>query len=126
MTAFLNRPDAPGMAVFDTRLGLTLLDVAGSPEDPAARLVVANLYRRAVRTTDGYVAREAFTYPLFSVLATGQEQNACRALLHACGLESGTLPEYLSELLAAALITSHGVIRRSVGFPEHACPIGEK
>ncbi|MGW0708180.1 hypothetical protein ACWD4G_19870 [Streptomyces sp. NPDC002643] len=115
VTNYLERPDQDGMAVFDTRLGLMVLDLVDSAKDPAARLVVAELHRRTMRTTDGYSAREALAHPLFTALATDQEAQDCRALLHDCALGTGALPGKLSDQLTAALRTSDQVIRRNFG-----------
>ncbi|HZX39719.1 MAG TPA: hypothetical protein VFF37_15570, partial [Streptomyces sp.] len=114
VTTYLERPDRDDMAVFDTRLGLAVLDVVDSVKDPAARLVVAELHRRTMKTTDGYAARESLAHPLFTALATDWEAQDCRALLHACALEAGTLPSELGDQLAAALLTSDRVIRSSL------------
>ncbi|MEU7183247.1 MULTISPECIES: hypothetical protein [Streptomyces] len=125
-TTYLERLDKDDMAVFDTRLGLAVLDVVDSVNDPAARLVVAELHRRTMKTTDGYAAREILAHPLFTALATYQEAQDCRALLRACALEAGTLPSELSDQLAAALRTSDRVIRGSVDHPERAHTSGRE
>ncbi|AXI79783.1 hypothetical protein [Peterkaempfera bronchialis] len=118
VTTYLERPDRDDTAVFDTRLGLAVLDVVGSGKDPVARLVVTELHRRTIKTTDGYAAREVLSHPLFIALATDREARDCRALLHACSLEAGVLPTELGDQLTAALRTSDRVIRRSVARPE--------
>lgn len=114
VSAYLERPDQDGMAVFNTRLGLAVLDVIDSAEDPAARLVIAELHRRTMKTTDGYAARETLPHPFFKALATEQETQDCRALLRDCALEAGSLPGELRDQLAAALRTSDRIIRRSL------------
>jgi hypothetical protein len=114
LTTYLERPDQDDMAVFDTRLGLAVLDMVDSPKDPAARLVVTELHRRTMKTTDGYAARETLSHPLFTALATNREVEDCRALLRACSLEAGALPNEQGDQLTSALRTSDRVIRRSV------------
>ncbi|WP_406730727.1 hypothetical protein [Streptomyces sp. NBC_01794] len=126
VTTYLERPDRDDMTVFNTRLGLAVLDVIASPEDPAARLVVAELHRRTNKATDGYAARETLAHPLFTSLATDREAQDCRALLHACALETGPLPNELRGQLTKALRTSDHTIRKSVAHLERACPIGQK
>jgi hypothetical protein len=118
LTTYLNRPEKNDLAFFDTRLGLTILDVIGTADEPAARRVAAELYRRTVRATDGYAAREALQHLLFTALTTDREKRACRALLDACALQSGTLPAELRDHLAVALRESDLVIRRSARLPE--------
>ncbi|MFE0673467.1 hypothetical protein [Streptomyces sp. NPDC058867] len=115
VSTYLQRPDSNDLTVFNTRLGLALLDLAAPPEDSAARLVVAKLHRRTIKTTDGYAARETLAHPLFTTLATDREAQDCRAVLHACALGTGTLPNKLHYQLAKALRTSDHTIRTSVG-----------
>ncbi|TQK42320.1 hypothetical protein FBY35_3699 [Streptomyces sp. SLBN-118] len=126
VTTYLERPDRDDMTVFNTRLGLAVLDVIASPEDPAARLVVVELHRRTNKATDGYAARETLAHPLFTALATDREAQDCRALLHACALGTGSLPNELRGQLVKALRKSAHVIRQSVAHLERACPIGQK
>lgn len=125
-TAFLERPDRGDLAVFDTRLGLAVLDMVDSVKDPIARLVVSELHRRTMKTTDGYAARESLKHALFTALATDREAQDCRALLHACALGVGILPGALGDQLAAALRTSSRVIRQSVVRPGRTCTIVQK
>ncbi|WP_075662588.1 hypothetical protein [Streptomyces acidiscabies] len=126
VTTYIERPDEDGMTVFDTRLGLAVLDVLPSPVDPVARVVVGELYRRTIKATDGYAARETLAHPLFTALATDREAQDCRALLHACALEAGSLPTGLSSQLAKALCTSDRTIRKSLASPKRACTVGQK
>lgn len=121
VTTYLARPDQDDLVVFDTRLGLTVLDVVNSVEDPAARRVVAELHRRTMKATDGYAARETLAHPLFTALATDQEVRDSRALLHTCALDAGMFPIELGEQLSAALCTSAHVIRQNANYPEQAC-----
>ncbi|BCL28582.1 hypothetical protein ACFFS2_30410 [Streptomyces aurantiacus] len=121
VTTYLERPDQDDMVVFDTRLGLTVLDVVNSAEDPAtARKVVAELHRRTMKATDGYAARETLAHPLFTSLATDQEVRDSRALLHTCALGTGMFPNELGEQLSAALRTSNHVIRRNTNYLQQA------
>ncbi|MDQ0773007.1 hypothetical protein QF026_001473 [Streptomyces aurantiacus] len=126
VTTYLERPDQDDMVVFDTRLGLALLDMVDSVKDPAARKVVTELHRRTMKTTDGYAARETLAHGLFTALATDQEVRDCRALLHACALETGTLPVELDDQLTAALRTCDRAIRQHADHPERVCTIGQK
>jgi hypothetical protein len=123
LTTYFERPDGDDLTVFNMRLGLTALDVIASPEDPAARLVVAELHRRTITATDGYAAREALAHPLFTALATAQEAKDCRALLHACALGAGVFPSDLRGQLAKALRMSDHTIRKNVACLERACMI---
>ncbi|MGQ4516759.1 hypothetical protein [Streptomyces sp. DW26H14] len=114
VSAYLARIDVPGMTVFNTRLGLTTLDAIASPEDPAARMVVANLHRRVTETTDGYAAREILEHPSFTALVTDREARDCRDLLRACALNTGAFSAGLRDELTTAVRASEHVIRASV------------
>ncbi|MFP3991017.1 hypothetical protein U9R90_26825 [Streptomyces sp. E11-3] len=103
-----------GMTVFGIRLGLTILDVIGTTEAPAARHVVNELHRRTKKTNDGYAARESLTHPLFTALATDRQQQDCQNLVQACGLEAGRLPNDLHGQLSGALQISDHTIRDSL------------
>ncbi|WP_455357165.1 hypothetical protein [Streptomyces sp. SYSU K217416] len=114
VNTYLKRDGEHGMTVFDTRLGLTVLDAVDSAKAPAARHVVENLHRRAADTNDGYAAHEILAHPLFTVLATDRQAQHCRDLVHACALGAGAFPDELNDELTAALHTSDSVIRDSL------------
>ncbi|MFF3750516.1 hypothetical protein ACFYYH_08665 [Streptomyces sp. NPDC002018] len=111
---YLGRGVEPGMNVFDARLGLTVLDVIGSAENPAARRVVAELHRRTTEANDGHAARESLAHPLFTALASNRETQDCRELVLACALGAAAFPDELYDELHAALHVSDRVIRDSV------------
>ncbi|MFF7143328.1 hypothetical protein ACFZB5_19110 [Streptomyces nodosus] len=114
VTVYSGRKTEPGMIVFDTRLGLTVLDAIGSAEALAAHRIVEDLHRRTTDAEDGYAARESLAHPLFTETATDRQVQDCRALVRACALGSGTLPNELRGELTAALRASDRVIRESL------------
>ncbi|MBY8889220.1 hypothetical protein K7472_30885 [Streptomyces sp. PTM05] len=109
---FLGREAEPGLTVFDTRLGLTVLDAVGL-EHPGARSVAEDLMRRATASLNGYAARDLISHALFAALATDGEARACRDLIRACGLGAELLPDELSSELSTALDRSEAVITQS-------------
>lgn len=117
VTTYSERKSEPGMTVFDTRLGLTVLDAIGPANAPVAHLIVDVLHRRTTDAQDGYAARENLAHPLFTAIATDRQAQDCRALTRACALGAGTIPDELQEELTAALRASDTVIRRSLGHP---------
>ncbi|MBZ6171209.1 hypothetical protein KVH24_03935 [Streptomyces olivaceus] len=117
VTVHSGRKTEPGMIVFDTRLGLTVLDAIGSAEALAAHRIVEDLHRRTTDSEDGYAARESLAHPLFTETATDRQVHDCRALVRACALGSGTLPNELRGELTAALRASDRVIRESLARP---------
>ncbi|MER5771153.1 hypothetical protein [Streptomyces sp. NPDC001985] len=114
VAVYLQRPAEPGMTVFDIRLGLTVLDTLASIEAPAAQLVVGKLHRATVEAEDGYAARELLAHPLFLTLATVREAQDCHALVRACALGAGAIPDHPHGGLSAALRASGKVIRDSL------------
>lgn len=123
---YLGGLDGDDLTVFNTRLGLTALDMFASPERAEARLVVEELHRRAIKASDGYAAREILAHPLCAALATDREAQECRALLTACALGAGTIPDALRDQLDHAVRTSDHTIRDSVAKQDHPCPIEQE
>ncbi|MGK9462804.1 hypothetical protein ACSLFT_22600 [Streptomyces sp. G6] len=114
VTAYISRKTEPGMTVFDTRLGLTVLDTTGSTETPAARRIVDDLHRRTTQARDGYAARETLTSPLFTAIASGRQAQDCRDLVSACALGGGGMPDELRGDLVSVVRTGDSVIRASL------------
>lgn len=117
MRAHCGRETVPGLAVFDTRLSLTVLDALGTTEHPAARPVVDELIRRTTQARDGYAAREVLSHPGCTALMTFRQTQDLNRLVRSCALASGAFPPGLWAELSAALRTSNGVIKRS----HHGC-----
>lgn len=115
VNTYLDRAAEPGLTVFDTRLGLTVLDAIGSSEHPATRRLAKDLARRTAEARDGYAAREILTHPLATPLLTDQQTQDCNDLVRACALGAGAIPDALHSDLSAALHTSDRVIRNSLG-----------
>ncbi|MFF3525225.1 hypothetical protein WID27_00680 [Streptomyces sp. F41] len=109
---------APGMTVFDTRLGLTILDLLEPHQDAAAHQLVGELHRRTITATDGYAARECLADARFAALAEPSEVEAAQQLVRACALGSGSLPEPWLSKITEALRLSDAVIRESVGLSQ--------
>ncbi|AZK97091.1 MULTISPECIES: hypothetical protein [Streptomyces] len=103
----------PGTAIFNIRLGLTILDVIGA-DIATARHIANELHHRATKQNDGYAALENLRHPLFNALASAEQQGECREILGACSLGAGRLPDELRKLLMAAVSTSDRTIRRTV------------
>ncbi|MFJ9822291.1 hypothetical protein ACIRU3_45155 [Streptomyces sp. NPDC101151] len=115
VSTYLNHESEPGTTVFDTRLGLTVLDAIDSSEHPGARPLVDDLARRALEAQNGYAARELLTHRLFTTVAAARQVRDCTALVRSCGLGGRTLPPSLHRTLSVALDSSEVVISRSLG-----------
>jgi len=118
--SYVHLEPEPGTAAFDARLGLTILDVAWSDKEAAARRVVNELHRRATRLNDGYAAQESLAHPLFTALATGGQQRICRDIVDACALGTGMLSDGLRDQLTAALRASHRTMRDALSVRSRA------
>jgi hypothetical protein len=102
---------AAGLAVFRTRLGLSMLDALGGGDQPASRAVAAGLLDHA--TADGYAARDVLAHPACRSIATDRQLNRLTGLVDACGLDTGFIPDRLLADISAALDTAEHVINHS-------------
>ncbi|MET9116655.1 hypothetical protein ABZX38_21020 [Streptomyces longwoodensis] len=104
---YMKREPDIGTTLFDTRLGLTVLDLLHHSDNPRAHLVTEELHRRTMAATDGYAARECLANPHFTTLNSPAKTNAARDLVHACGLDHGALPPASAARLVHALRASN-------------------
>ncbi|MER7925700.1 hypothetical protein ABTY96_21605 [Streptomyces sp. NPDC096057] len=111
---YLRHDAKPGLTVFDTRLGLTVLDAIDSADQPAAGLVVDDLVRRTTEARNGCAARELLAHPLFLALATDSQARDCKNLVRACAFDAKALSGEAYRELAAALNRSEMVLNSSV------------
>ncbi|MFV2104081.1 hypothetical protein [Micromonospora sp. LOL_024] len=101
-------PAAEGLAVFHTRLGLSLIDALGSIHQPAAQPIATDLIKRAAG--DGYTARDLLTHPACRSLLTPRQAAQLTDVVTACGLDTGTIPTPLLTELAHALDTAEDTL----------------
>ncbi|MEV5695553.1 hypothetical protein [Micromonospora globbae] len=100
-------PAKPGLTVFHTRLGLTLLDALGT-DHPAAEQIAVELIQHAA--DDGYAARDLLAHPTCLATARYNPANQLDALISACGLDAGTLPAACQKTVLHALNLAESVI----------------
>ncbi|MFD9220017.1 hypothetical protein ACFWDI_08325 [Streptomyces sp. NPDC060064] len=103
VTTYLERPGRGHMTVLATRLGLAVLDVVDSSEHPAARLMVADLYRRTMKATDGYAALGVLNHHLARSHLTSEQRQTLDAVLTASGLGAGNLSTVHMQALTEAV-----------------------
>ncbi|GGN99141.1 hypothetical protein [Microbispora bryophytorum] len=113
---------APGLVMFRTRLGLSVIDALGGVECPEGRAVADVLIRRVVASQDGYAARELLGHPGFATSLGENGAVALTRILQISGLERGQLPEALMRKLVAALASSSSVIIKGLAVVR---PIGD-
>ncbi|MCP2243509.1 hypothetical protein [Lentzea aerocolonigenes] len=107
---------SPGLAVFHTRLGLSFVDVIGSVAELHARSIALGLIDHAVGSRDGYVARDILRHDGCHELLTHSQEKNLSALVEACALESGTMPQDALTSLTTAVVRAEEVIAG-------ACPV---
>jgi hypothetical protein len=102
-------PAEPGLAVFHTRLGLTLVDAldVGHPE---AEQIAMKLVRHAAN--DGYAARDVLAHPGCLSVATSRRIGQLTDLVSECGLGHGTMSAAHLVSLNRALDTAESAITR--------------
>jgi hypothetical protein len=109
---------APRLAVFHTRLGLSVIDAMGGVEHTAARGIAYTLINRAA--CDGYAAREVLAHPGCRAIITSDQGRALNKLLGRCELGQRNLPTEMEAGLSAALDTSEEVITCASAVHAHA------
>lgn len=83
---------APGVAVFHTRLGLSLIDAIGTVENPHAHRIATDLIDRTTASQDGYAVRDVLAHSGCQDLLTGTQARELTDLVEACALDRGTCP----------------------------------
>ncbi|GAA4211364.1 hypothetical protein [Microbispora amethystogenes] len=104
---------APGLVVFRTRLGLSVIDAIGGMGCPEGRTVADALIAQVVPSRDGYAARELLGPPRFATSLRENDAVALTHILDMSGLGRGQLPEAIMSELVAALASSSSVIASS-------------
>ncbi|MGC4856432.1 hypothetical protein ACLQ24_24420 [Micromonospora sp. DT4] len=108
-------PAEAGLAVFHTRLGLSLIDALGGIHQPTARPIAAGLLEQVIR--DGYAARDILDHAGCRNILTPRQVEQFTDVVAVCGLDAGVVPDPLQAELADAL----GIAERIVVSPPSAC-----
>ena len=103
-------PTKPGLIVFHTRLGLTLVDALGA-NHPDAEQVNMNLIRHAA--ADGYAARDLLAHRGCLSLATPQQIARLTKFVADCGLGHRTMTVEHLATVTQALDTAESVIAQT-------------
>ncbi|MEV0444643.1 hypothetical protein AB0I84_04480 [Streptomyces spectabilis] len=115
---YLKLSTAPDLAVFRTRVGLTVLDLSPPPlrTEVARRLVVD-----ALRSADGYVSRDVLAHPACSIEMAAGEQRQLAEAVTAAGLGSpGGMETELRRTLLAAVEVSATVVEQHLATRHEA------
>jgi hypothetical protein len=103
---------APELQVFSTRLGLTVLDLAGEVAYPEATKAAAQLVTAAVASGDGYVARDILGNDRCKVLVGEPEKRTLSATVQSSGLGCGTTRSHeMADLRESARMSETAIAR---------------
>ncbi|MEV6726611.1 hypothetical protein AB0M94_37455 [Streptomyces xanthochromogenes] len=109
LTHFLALEAGPGLALFRTRLGLAVLDLAPhTGQSETAR----RLTHEALASGDGYVARDVLAHPACRSALTHAEHQTLSTLVTAAGLGQEHIPGPLLAALRHATAVSASVWER--------------
>lgn len=103
----------PGLAVFHTRLGLSLIDAIGTTDNRHAHAIATNLIARATATPNGYTAHEILNHPACRAFLTRAQTRQLTDLVDACALDRGIQPNTLLTELTATLADTERIIAAS-------------
>ncbi|MFC8716566.1 hypothetical protein [Kitasatospora sp. NPDC057198] len=101
-----------GLAVFTTRLALTVLD-ATEPATPAACHLVRSAVIRTGESGDGYALRDLLAHPAVRSTLDEDRAGALEQALAACALGSRSLPERARKPLDAAVDSAAQVLENA-------------
>jgi len=104
----------PGLQVFNTRLGLTIIDLASNTDQATAERTHTFLISETLATADGYAARDVLAYDGCKAKLTESEKRALTSAVQSAGLGLGAIPALLMDHLLSAVKTSETVIKRSL------------
>ncbi|MFB7947986.1 hypothetical protein ACFC6L_24070 [Kitasatospora phosalacinea] len=101
-----------GLAVFTTRLALTVLDTMPSGAS-VARSLVRSIISRTNETGDGYALRDLLAHPGARAALDAEQATALEQALAACALGSRSMPEKVRRQLDTAVDGAAGVLENA-------------
>ncbi|RBQ16939.1 hypothetical protein DP939_28215 [Spongiactinospora rosea] len=108
---YLHLPVEPGTQLFHARLGLTVIDLLGGPQEERAIPVLTHLLEEIRHAADGYAAKEVLTGFGSDVLPSHTRQELTR-IVHSSGLHQAGVPSHLKAELLHAANTGEQALRR--------------
>ncbi|RKF24677.1 hypothetical protein [Micromonospora globbae] len=101
----------PSLAVFHTRLGLTVIDAVGQMDHPEVPSLAADLIDQAVAFGDAYVARDILGHRSILTVIDARSMAGLIDIMQA-GTAYGRLPSVAQERLLQSLARSRSAIQR--------------
>lgn len=99
-----------GLAVFHTRLGLSVIDAASGVNCERSRDIAAALIRRIAASPDGYAAREVLAHAGCDAFLRGDQRSQLHDMINTSGLGRRIPSTEVETMLSAALATCEGII----------------
>ncbi|MEW1700091.1 hypothetical protein ACIQCR_17035 [Streptomyces sp. NPDC093249] len=107
---YLDGHPEPGLVVFRTQWGLTVLDL--SAEERTAQTVIRRLVDETLGSSDGYAARELLEHPSADDILTAETRRALLHMAEASGLRpSQALPGVAAEIQRSASTAQNVTLR---------------
>jgi hypothetical protein len=97
----LTQQQDPSTALPRTRIALTALDLASTPDEAQLQTVRASAISNAAQ--DAYTVRDLLEHPQTRAALTTRQRHDLTALARACGLGTGLIPSKLHHQMSAAV-----------------------
>jgi hypothetical protein len=104
ISTYLRAEPDPALAVFRASLGLTVIDLAGTPPD--VQRVAGTVVRAVLDAADARTARDALAHHTCRAQMTQDDAQALTAIVRASGLGQGTIPRATLDDLLDSVGTS--------------------
>ena len=103
LEGYLGLRPAQGLAVFETRLGLTLIDASTGAEQRILPQLASEVVARTVGSGDAYAAREVLLHEGLMAAVDGRRTTQLRNTVSTSGLILISLPVWLRERIDGVL-----------------------
>lgn len=113
--AFHDQQPIPGYAPYYARLGLSVATLAAALYPQAATRALARATEVALKSGDGYAAREIIGFKSTTLCLKRQHREALTALAATSGLGAGPLPEPLLDSLLVSVDIAEKALTTAVG-----------
>jgi hypothetical protein len=105
---------APQLAVFHTRLGLSILDGAEAADHPGVSDIAAEVIQQTLASRDGYAIRDLLAHQRCAQLLTPGQASDAHGILQRCALGQQHLPADLHHALTLAMDHSADFLTRAL------------
>ncbi|MGQ0841489.1 hypothetical protein [Actinokineospora sp.] len=114
---YLQLDPAPQHAVFRTRLGLCVLDLASADNSSEAPAIATRVMRETVDSDDAYLAWDVLSHNISRLVLTEAHRRTLAATLKSSRLRHATMPTNLIDDLNEAVTTSEAHLTQMLESP---------